>query len=243
MKNWLKFLGVILFFIGILLFVIPLTGFSINGAVIGVSEIIPQDYFILAGAVLLVFSIMILTSESGLEKITSEENRTAIVIPTGDEEANKIRAEAAVNKCRQISQDEKPYLFITGKLSKNDLGKIKPDAEVRDIYTVLRQEGEIKPSEMILEKESKDTLENFLYSLKKFEEKGINKIYLATNPLHYARFKMFEQEAKKQGYLDKSFEMIPIYTKETIGEKLYGIAAYLKDYIKLRLNNPFKREK
>lgn len=232
MKKSLKVLGIFLFFMSIILFAIPLAGFSINGAVIGVSEEISPDYFILAGAIVLLFSVMMLGSKQNLE---------AIVVPTGEKQDNTKRAKQAVQKYQQAPHDEKPYLFITGKLTKDALGKIKPNAEVREIYTILRQAG-IKPSEMILESKSENTLENFMYSLEKFKEKGIKEIQVATSPIHYQRFKLFEQQAKKQGLLDKSFKMIPIYTEQTLYDTIYGIAAYAKDFIKTKLNNPFKKE-
>ncbi len=228
--KFVKIFGFLLLVAGIILFTIPLAGLSINGAVIGISETINQDYFILIGMVLLIVSVMLLTSRSGIE---------AIFIPTGNKEANVVRAEEAVGKYNQTSENEKPYLFISGKISRDALGKIKPDAEVREIYTILRQAG-VKPSQMILESQSTDTLENFLYSLEKFREKGINEIRISTSPIHYARFKLFEREAKKQGLLDESFEMKPIYTKQTLYDTLYGTAAYIKDSAKIRLNNPFK---
>lgn len=215
----------------IILFAIPLAGFSINGAVVGISKEISPDYFILAGAIFLLFSVMILASKSGIE---------AIVVPTGEKEANVKRAKEAVNKYQEFYEIEKPYLFITGKLTKDTLGKIKPDAEVREIYKVLRKAG-IKPSEMILESKSENTLENFMYSLEKFKEKGIKEMQVATSPIHYQRFKLFEQEAKKQGFLDKSFKMVPIYTEQTLYDTIYGAAAYAKDFIKTKLHNPFKK--
>ncbi len=57
---------------------------------------------------------------------------------------------------------------------------------------------------------------------------------IATNPTHYWRFKLFEREAKREGLIDDSFEIEPIYTPETFKEFIYGVLAYIKDYIRVK---------
>ena len=93
---------------------------------------------------------------------------------------------------------------------------------------------EKQPSELIIERKSKDTLGNFLYSLDKLKKKKIYHLIIATSPTQYARFKFFEREARKEGLLPKSFKINHHYTMETLSEFAYGVLAYVKDYIRIK---------
>ena len=57
---------------------------------------------------------------------------------------------------------------------------------------------------------------------------------IATNPTQYWRFKLFEREAKREGLVDDSFEVEPLYTSESPKEFVYGVLAYVKDYVRVK---------
>jgi uncharacterized SAM-binding protein YcdF (DUF218 family) len=103
---------------------------------------------------------------------------------------------------------EKPYVVISGGINR-ERGKIPKTAPQYVIYKRLRDEYKIKPNEIIIEGKSQDTLENFLYSIKKLKNKKINRMKIATNATQYWRFKLFETEAKKEGIINDSFKTNP----------------------------------
>ena len=127
-----------------------------------------------------------------------------------------------------------PYVLVAGNIQRDASGRVKKDSQQYSIYKDLRKEYNLKPTDMIIEGKSEDTLENFLYSIKRLNDKDINKMGIATNRTQYWRFKMFEKEAKEEGLIDEDFEMRPFYTKETPKEFIYGILALAKDYARIK---------
>ena len=156
----------------------------------------------------------------------------SIVIPTGGRnlEENQKRLETAMR--HYFENGQTPYILITGG-----------DSYLPAIYKGARKFG-LKPTDFIIEGRSKDTLENFLYSIEKLKERKISSVKIATNLTHYWRFKLFEREGKKKNFIDDSFRIEPAYTSENPRELVYGILAYVKDYIRVKLTDSLgKRQK
>lgn len=197
------------------------------------------------GLALLLASVLILTSRKTLD---------AIIIPTGggnwdyDEKMysmDRDRAKKAIEHKKELRGDK--YFVISGYK-----GKSKEDikeGQSYSIYKFLRRYG-IKPSQMIIEGRSHDTLENALYTLKKLKEKkekkGIEEpldIAFVSYPGHLKRFEDFENEAIKKGLIDKNdFNFHKIETKETPEDKNYekSIMRILKHKYKLVTMEKYK---
>lgn len=216
-------LSLSLFIIGIF-FILSSFNLSVTGAIIG-TELSLSRYalFVFGLALMCVSSIMYLRSKS-LE---------AIVIPTGGDALNEKRIRAAM-KDYASERGDKPYVLVPGLIDRDLNGRVDPKTQQYKIYRELRDKYHLKPSDMIIEGKSTDTLENFLYSLDKLKKKKVNHLRIATSPTQYWRFKLFEDEAKGEGLIDESFEIKPIYTRETLSEFLYGVMAYAKDYLRVK---------
>jgi len=173
---------------------------------------------------LIFFILFILTTSKSLE---------TIMILIGNEEAMVERTKKAIEEFAK--NKEKPYILISGEIERDERNRPRKDSQQYQIYTALR-ENNFLPKQLIIEGKSKDSLENFLYSIKRLEKKGIKKLNIATSPLHYARFKLFEKKAKKTGLIEKDFEINPLYTKNT-ENPFYGILAYIKDYFRVNSTN------
>ena len=162
------------------------------------------SYSTIIGFVFLIVSFIIFTSRESLD---------AIVIPTGggeyDSETNmysqdRDRAQKAIRRRNRLN--ERGYYVISG--ARHDDEKVK-GGQVYSIYNFLREHG-IKPSEIMIEGKSKDTLENVLYTLKKVknreEKNGVGRpwnIAFVSYPEHLERFDDFEKEAIKRGVIEK----------------------------------------
>jgi len=129
---------------------------------------------------------------------------------------------------------DKPYILVSGYIDRDEQGRPKKESQQSLIYKELRKTYKISPSDMLIEGKSKDTLENFLYTIEKLNKKGINHMKIATNPTQYWRFKLFEKEAKREGIIESSFKVDPLYTNESLSEFAYGVLAYIKDYIRVK---------
>ena len=150
----------------------------------------------------------------------------------GNEEEDQKRLEKAMES--YTGMKNKPYILISGEIPLQQV--------YSQMYKPLREHG-VKHSEFIIERKSQDTLENFLYSIKRLKKKEINNIRIATNPTQYWRFKLFEKEAKKEGLIDDSFKIEPIYTSESLKEFIYGCLAYVKDYIRVKSAGSLEKAK
>ena len=102
-----------------------------------------------------------------------------------------------------------------------------------EIYRELRRHG-IKPEEIILEKKSRNTIENLMDSLELLKKKGARKIGISSNPSHLDRFETILHEAKKEGLIDKEIKIYRLRTDESFGESIYGFFAKLINQYKLR---------
>ncbi len=214
---------------------------NFTGAVIGTEIDVSNKILFVLSLTLFMVSFILYITQKSLE---------VLMIPTGVGDANLRRAEAAGKEYEKLkNKKHKPYILITGEIQRNKQGKIKKDSDQYEIYSYLRKNHHLKPSEFLIEGESKDTLENFLYSLKKLknksqtEEQNYAKVIIATNPTQYQRFKMFEKQAKKQGLLDKDFQIKPSYTDESKKDFIYGILANIKDYFRIKSSSNLEEAK
>jgi uncharacterized SAM-binding protein YcdF (DUF218 family) len=189
----------------------------------------PTTPIFIIGLTLIMVALILQSTNNSLE---------TILVPTGTPLAAKERTKTAIKEYKK--ETDKPYVLISGVLDRDESRKIKKDSQTYDIYKEFKKKSDIKPSEFIIEGKSKDTLENFLYSIKKLKDKNIEHVKIATNPTQYWRFKLFENEAKKEGLIKNSFEMTPLYTHETPKEFLYGVLAYAKDFLRIKTSKSLK---
>lgn len=205
------------------------------GAVTGTNLRIINSFFLIFSLIFFIFSIILFITNKSLE---------SLIIPTGSLEADKKRVKTAMkNYFYADTKDSKPYVLISGEIQRDENERPKKDSQQYLIYKELRKNYGLNPSDLIIEGKSKDTLENFLYSIEKLKKRGISNIKIVTNPTHYWRFKLFENEAKKENLIDDSFKIEPIYTNESLKEFIYGVLAYVKDYIRLKTNGSLEKAK
>jgi len=219
----MKKISLLLFVLGCIFFSNSLS-FTIVGNVIGVGAEVKDNFFFVIGMAFFIGSFILYLQSKSLE---------AIVIPTGDLDADEKRTKRAMVEYSK-SDEETPYVLVTGNIKYDAHGEIKRDSQQPSIYRELRNKYHLNPSDMIIEGKSRDTLENFLYSIKKLKKKKINKMEISTNRTQYWRFKMFEREAKREGLIKEDFEITPLYTKESFSQFAYGTLALIKDYVRLK---------
>jgi len=164
------------------------------------------------GLVLLFISTLILTSKKSLD---------AIIISTGDEKTD-------IERPKKASKQKTKCYVISGEIDKT---KPIKDQQTATIYRELRKYG-IKPSQIKIEGESGDTLENTLYSLKKL--KGMKNIGIVSYPQHLKRFKYIINKAKEENLVPHNLKVSYIPTKETPKDKMYGFLGLLKEKYRLR---------
>ncbi len=174
----------------------------------------------------------------GLALFIEQKSLDYLIVPTGDSvESNLIRAKKG--------REQKSKHYIISGIIKGSLR----DSKTKKIYDELRNVGggykenqEIKPSQIIIEGKSKDTLENMIYSLKKI--KNAKNVGIVSYPEHLKRFKMIIKEAKKEGKVPKSLKVKYIPTKQNLWEKAYGVLANVKEKYRLRkgLDEAMKKE-
>jgi len=196
---------------------------TFTGAVIGADVKITNTLFFIFSLIFFASSFVLFVINKSLE---------SLVIPTGTLEADQKRVETAMRSYTRTKN--KPYVLVSGEIHRDEKGQAEKESQQYSIYKGLRENYGLKPFDFIIEGKSRDTLENFLYSIKKLERKGINHIKIATNPTQYWTFKLFEREAKREGLVDDSFKVEPLYTSETPKEFIYGILAYAKDYFRVK---------
>ena len=159
----------------------------------------------------------------------TEKSLVAILIPTGNLKECERRGSYALKK---YFKNKSPYILISGQIDWEN-NEIRKDCAQYQIYSQLRKEG-VLPKDMIIEGKSKNSLENFLYSIKKLNDRGIKKCYITTNFTHYERFRLFYEYAKKEKLIPEDFEIKSVHVKETFYEYLYGFLAYVNDYFKIK---------
>ncbi|MEX0920023.1 MAG: hypothetical protein WDZ69_00385 [Candidatus Pacearchaeota archaeon] len=222
-----KFVSLLMLVTGLILLASSLK-INITGFVIG--TVIESNFNFILGMILMIISILIL-SKGSLE---------AIVIPTGGRKRNETRIKEALKE--YFDKDERPYILATGRIGRDEEGKVSKNSQQYNIYKALRDKklygkstGKgLKPSDMIIEGKSSDSLENFLYSIDKIKDKEVNNLLISTNPTQYWRFKLFENQAKKEGLIDESFRTKPVYTPESTKDFIYGILGFVKDYFRVK---------
>ena len=227
--------------LGFLFSVFGLTGVfmsvtTITGAVIGSAS----ASFISMFYLVFVFA--------GILMLVSNQTLDTIIIPTGGKENHRRTARAYQE---YSSQGGKPEILITGTVQfDGDSGdlRLEKNNQTQQIVKQLLDYG-VKPKEIIIEGASTDTLENFLYSSEILKRKDVRSVGIATDGDQYARFKMFERKAKKQGLIPRKlhFYQLGVNQEEKgYGEKfkgrVYGTLAYLKDFYKTRKGLPTRRK-
>lgn len=207
-------LGMFLFLVALILFILS-NPFNLTGNVIGGG--MEMNYLFVIGIIFLIGSFVAFVSRQKLD---------AIVIPTGGSyETDMARTERAVKRYLPKEEGEDKgakNIIISGSLGGKEVSK----SQRADIYRRLREYG-IKPIEMGIEGESKNSLENLLNTIKKVKKKGAKRIGIVSNPSHLDRYQDILAAAKKEGLVDKDFKIDRIETKESFGEKAYGFASRL----------------
>ena len=201
--------GIMLFLIAIIFFILS-NPFNLTGNVIGGG--IEMNIYFVIGVVFLIGSFVAFVSRQSLD---------AIVIPTGGSyETDMERTDEAVKE--YLVKGNAKKLIISGTLG----GKPVSESQRADIYRRLRK-YRIKPIEMGIEGESKNSLENLLNTIKKVKKKGAKSIGIASNPSHLDRYEDILKQAKKEGIVDKNFKIYRIETDESFADKFYGAISRL----------------
>ena len=228
----MKKLPFVFLFIGFV-FLFLSVNVTFTGAVTGTYIKITNNLFFIFSLASFIVSFVLFVVNKSLE---------SLVIPTGTLDEDEKRVETAMRSYTH-TKEPRPYVLVSGEIQRNEKGKPKKQSQQYLIYKELRERYQLKPSDFIIEGKSKDTLENFLYSVKKLKRKGVNNMKIATNSTQYWRFKLFEREAKKEGLIDDSFKVEPLYTSESLKEFVYGALAYVKDYFRVKSAGSLEKAK
>ena len=110
----------------------------------------------------------------------------AVIIPTGH------LYERNIKRAKRGSEEKAKYYIISGYLDKN---KPVRESQTADIYNALIKYG-INSSDIKIERRSKDSLENAIFSLNKL--KGLKTIGIVSYPEHLKRFEYIINKAKKE---------------------------------------------
>ena len=208
-KKW----GLLFLIISIILLAAPSMNITGNAIAEKFSNI---SYFYLLGLAFLFISFIIFTSKQSLD---------AIIIPTGPStEVGKERADRAV---KEYQKRKARVLIISGRDNSTR------DSQRYAIYSELRKYG-IKPSQIRVEGEARDSIENILHTLIRIKSQGARDIGIASNPSHLDRFETIIEKGKEEGIIEKDFKVHRLETKETLGESVYGFFANLFNRYKLR---------
>lgn len=215
--------------IGFVLFLIAI-GFIFAGTFSVTGNIISQRYPILTvniiGVFLLLISLLLMTSKKSLE---------AIVIPTGEKSENNERARVGLDYYSKKGNPENYFIITGGRYGMRDPKREEIYKELRGAgYTGKTGEGpEIKPSQMIVESHSRDTLDNVIYSLKKLRP-GTRQIDFVSYPLHLSRIKLIMKKAKKEGLAPDWLKVKYVPTSQNVFEFFYGIIGLIEERYRLR---------
>lgn len=199
--------------VGLAFLLVPIS-FNITGSVILENFQFGFSYFYIIGIIFLFASMIIFASRQSLD---------AIIIPTGGGEwdpetemysQDRDRTQKALRRKNRL--DKEGYLVVSGHREPGS-----KEGQSQSIYKYLR-EHRIKPSEMMIEGKSHDTLENVIYALKKIKEREVKKhgrvrkplrVAFVSYPEHLGRFEDFEEEAIRKGLIEKDdFEFYKIRT-------------------------------
>ena len=177
--------------------------FIITGAVVGFAEGHFPGFFIL----FLVFFIV------GIFLLTSQRTLDAIILPTGNDFSGRLRTEKAI---KTYARQKTRKIIISGRRGK------KGNSQADWMYDQLRKAG-IREQDIERENRSVDTIENVLYSSKKFG--GAKSIGVVTYPDHFRRFKIILDHAKKEGLVNKAVHFYRISTDESWLDRIYEMGS------------------
>lgn len=198
--------------------------FNFTGNVI--SDYVNFSYIPNVIALTLIFlSLILFMARKGID---------AIVIPTGGGEFDKEEGMYQMDRDRARTAlehggdlEKEGYFVISGYMGGNK--KEISEGQSYSIYKFLRKHG-IKPSQMMVEGKSHDTLQNVIYTLKRIKAReqkdGDEKpwdVAFVSYPGHLDRFEDFVKQAEKKGIVGKGdFIFHKISTgKSTDEEKRY----------------------
>lgn len=202
--------------------VLSLPYLNITGNVISDLSL-SQGVFNFAALVLFLISVFLFLVKPSLD---------AIIIPLGDPIYKKRVKRAMKEYDEEVENNpagKHAYFVISGEQGNVPLSK----SERYMTYQELRKHG-IKPSEMIVEGRSHNSMENILNSLERIKKKGGKDVGIASYPWHLERFDYIINKAKEEGIVDRDFKIHRLETSETAKEGLYGILAYLLERYNLR---------
>ena len=226
-------IGAIFLVLSLIFLLIP-SSLNITDNVIAENISVVFNFFYILGLIFFSSSMIIFASRQNLD---------AIIIPTGGGEwdsekkmysQDRDRTQKAVEERDQLKK--KGYFLISGYVPKGKENKrVYKGSQTQDIYRELRKYG-IKPSEMRIEPQARNTIENVVYSLKKVKKRGGRDVGIVSYPGHLDRFEDIIERGKKEGIIDKNFEIhrIPTRYKETPKEKAYEFGSRLLNRYKLR---------
>jgi len=214
-----KKLGVLLFILGLVL---------LFSGIIPEATLITGNFFkeYSQGGSILTHSLGIIFLVMGLAFLIERKSLDYLIIPTGDDLNEMKRAKKAA--------EEKAGHYIIAGYGKKE-GKL--------IYDELRKK-DVKPSDLILEKRSKDTLENVMYSFEKMENP--KSVGIVSYPEHLRRFEMIIEKAKEEGKIPKGVKITYLPIEQSFKETFYGILANIKEKKRLKkgidsaMKNPTK---
>ena len=185
--------------------------FNLTGGMIGAN--LKINYSFILGLIFLMLSFVSFTLHRKLD---------AILIPTGGSYETDIERTDRAAKEYLTGNEGTKYLIISGTLGGKKLSK----SQRANIYRLLRQ-YRIKPKEIRIEGESKNSLENLLNSIKRAKKLGVKSIGIASNPSHLDRYEDILKAAKKEGIADKNFKIYRLETNESFADRFYGAISRL----------------
>ncbi len=153
-----------------------------------------------------------------------------MIIPTGSPEQDIERTKRAL---KEYEKNEGSYFVISGTLGDKKL----PKSQTANIYRELRNHG-VKSSQISIEKESRNSIENIVKSLEKIKKRGGKEVGIVSYPGHLDRFKDIFERAQKEGVVDEDFKLYRLPTRtrknETRRERLYEVLSGILHKYKLR---------
>ncbi len=168
-------------------------------------------------AFFLALSLVLITTRKGIESV--------VMIPTGTLDADDERTRGAVKDYRENSPEE---VLIVGLIDKDEHGRAKPTAQPIKIYKKLRKSG-VKREDIFFEGESKDSLQNFVYSLEQLKDSNLRSLKISTDKWQFKRFQYYLDRAKQEGLANKDLQLQWVDSGPVRPSLPYAIAAYYKD--------------
>lgn len=192
-----RVIAILFLIIGLILIIVS-TPFKLSGNVIAEGFNVYFTPLQILGLIFIFASFLALMIKPDLD---------AIVIPTGDiEKQDWDRTEKAIRRRGRLK--ENGYYVISGY--KGERPKDVLEGQPYTIYNHLREHG-IKPSQIIVEGKSHNTLQNVLYSLKKIKAREQKegderpwKVAFVSYPEHLDRFEDFEEQAIRKGLINRN---------------------------------------